>query len=277
MAFDLSSIQKTKNMTPPRIVIHGAEKVGKSTWAASAENPIFIRTEDGLNGINAQAFPLITHFYDVLHQLDFILAGEHQFKTLVIDSGDWLERHIHTFVCDQDNAETIAKAGGGYGNGYISAVNHWRTILNYLDRINRERSMVIIIINHSRVVQFNDPQTEPYDIYKMKLHSPKSGNGACELLQEWADVIGFASQNVFISKQDVASATGPKKDEKGAQVARGGVAGAMNKLHLVGRPAYMAGNRYNLPETIDLDWQKFRACLDAATQPAQPTQQPQGA
>ena len=36
MAISLSSIQKTKHATPPRLIIHGAEKVGKSTFAAQA-------------------------------------------------------------------------------------------------------------------------------------------------------------------------------------------------------------------------------------------------
>jgi len=266
MAISLNSIARTKHAAPPRILIHGPEKVGKSTFFAGgmvngvqhpgAPNPIYIRTEDGLNGIDTSAFPLAETFQEVLDALTVLATEQHDFQTVVLDSADWLERLIHAKVCADDNVRSIELAGGGYGKGYALALNHWREFLRALDYLNKERGMIVGIICHSVVVPFNDPEHEPYDRFEMKLHQPKKGTGGRDLLLEWADVVGFAQRKIFISKRDAAS---------GTKIARGANSGESNKLHLVGSPAYVAGNRYSLPPTIDLNWQAFADAIAAAT------------
>ncbi len=52
MAISLASISRTQRASaPPRIVVHGTQGVGKSTFAAGAYKPIFLPFEDGLTGI----------------------------------------------------------------------------------------------------------------------------------------------------------------------------------------------------------------------------------
>lgn len=53
----LETIQSDRENRPPRIMIYGSEGVGKSTFGASAPNPIFIQTEDGLGGTRLQQVP----------------------------------------------------------------------------------------------------------------------------------------------------------------------------------------------------------------------------
>ena len=69
MAISLQSIRREKASRPPIIVEYGPPGVGKTTWAAGAPGAIFIRTEDGLGNIEADAFPLATSFADVLEAL----------------------------------------------------------------------------------------------------------------------------------------------------------------------------------------------------------------
>jgi len=65
MAFNLQSISKTRRLEAPKILLAGEPKIGKSTFAASAPASIGICTEDGLAGVDAQAFPLATSLDDV--------------------------------------------------------------------------------------------------------------------------------------------------------------------------------------------------------------------
>jgi hypothetical protein len=58
--FDLKSINRTRRLEAPKILLAGEPKIGKSSFAASAPNSIGILTEDGLSGIDAQAFPMAT-------------------------------------------------------------------------------------------------------------------------------------------------------------------------------------------------------------------------
>lgn len=253
MAIDLNSIGKTKHASPPRMVVHGAEKVGKSTFCAQAPSPIFIQTEDGLAGIDADAFPLAQSYQDVLDALT-ALCGEHSYKTLIIDSADWLEKLIFSEVCQREGVTSIEKAAGGYGKGYLEALNLWREILSALNYLNKEKGMTIIFICHSKVMTFNDPTVEPYDVWKLKLHSPKSGNGSCELLMEWADVIAFAEKEKVI--RNVGEKNSDKKINRATDLKN-------RWLHLEGSPAFMAGNRYSLPAKVALSWDAFEQAFQA--------------
>jgi len=259
MAISLASIGKTKHKKPPRILIHGGPKVGKSTFFSQAPGAIFIPTEDGLSGIDAQAFPLARTMDDVFEAVHSLQTGDHDYQTAIIDSADWLERLIHVHICNQHRdkegnpVKSIELAAGGYGKGYLEALNWWRKLLWMLDELAASKLMTIGVICHSRIVTVNDPETEPYDCWKLKLHEPKNNNtGALSLLQEWADIIGFATKKVY-AKQSEAN------ENKYRGIATGG-----RELRLEGAPAYIAGNRYGMPSTIDLKWSALEEALAAS-------------
>src|SRR5690606_28999732 len=65
----LSQITCGKRPAPRRCMIHGVQGVGKSTWAATSERPIFIQTEDGLGEIDCAKFPVARGFADVMAAL----------------------------------------------------------------------------------------------------------------------------------------------------------------------------------------------------------------
>jgi len=57
MAISLASLRTNTALTPPRILMHGVAGVGKSTFAAEADRPVFIMTEDGLGKLQVPHFP----------------------------------------------------------------------------------------------------------------------------------------------------------------------------------------------------------------------------
>ncbi len=261
MAFSLDSITNSKGSSPPRILIHGMPKVGKSTFFSKAPNTLYMQIEDGLKGLSVDHTPVMKTFTDVIEVLDVLLTQKHEYKTLVIDSADWLEQLIHQQVCENSNVKSIAKADGGYGNGFISALNIWRVFLDKLNLLNTEKKMIIGVICHSSVIKFNDPETEPYDIFSLKLHSSSKGTGSGNLLQEWSDVIGFASKEISVTNKG----TDQQKIVRATELKGKGGSKASHKLHLVGEPAFVAGNRYSLPKCINLTWPEFETAFTAAT------------
>ena len=50
----LDTILTGKQTKPRRTMVYGIHGVGKSTFASQAPRPIFIQTEEGLNGIDTQ-------------------------------------------------------------------------------------------------------------------------------------------------------------------------------------------------------------------------------
>lgn len=251
MSISLSSISRTtRNSLPPRVVIHGAQKIGKSTFAAGAFNPIFIPLEDGLSGIETNSFPLLTSYGQVEEALRTLYAEPHEFGTVVVDSTDWLEPLIWKHVCDKNQWASIESPG--YGRGYIEANAIWRQFLDKLNALRMERGMAVILIAHSQVKRFEAPDSEAFDRYELKMQ-----RGALGLIVEWADCILFAQEETAI-----------KKEVNGQSTRARGVSTGRRIMHTNAKPSFIAGNRYNLPDVLPLEW----GALVGAMNPKAPAQ-----
>ena len=146
----LESITRGKENKPPRLFVYGQEGVGKTSLAASAPNPVFVQTEDGLGEIDTAKFPLAKSLNDVLNALAALRDEPHDFQTAVLDSADWLERLIWDKVCQDFGVRSIEKADGGYGKGYVHALTYWRQIVGLLDDLRSRRGMIVIVANINR-------------------------------------------------------------------------------------------------------------------------------
>lgn len=243
----LESITRGKENKPPRIFLYGQEGVGKSCTAAQAPNPIFIQTEDGLDEINTSKFPLAKNLNDVLNALAALRDEQHDFRTVVLDSADWLERLIWDKVCQDFGVRSIEKADGGYGKGYVHALTYWRQIVSLFNDLRNVRGMIVIVIAHSKVERFEDPENAAYDRYTPRLHK-----SATSLLCEWVDAVLFATKRFRVSREE---GTGFQGDRAIATAI--GANGGERILRTVGSPACIAKNRFNLPAEIPLSWQAF--------------------
>lgn len=221
---------------PPRIIVYGDHKVGKSSFASKMPSPIFIQTEDGLESLGVQAFEKATTFTDLIAQLKFLANEKHEFKTVVLDSLDWTEKLIWEDVCTKNNWSQIGE--GAYGAGYKLAINYWREVLVALDYLSNTRKMCVCLIAHAKVTKFEDPEKENYDRWNLDLHEKTS-----KMICEWADIIGFANLKTVVSvkKEDFGTVTKAKSTGE-------------RQICLNGKAAYEAGNRYGLPDTLPLEW-----------------------
>jgi hypothetical protein len=254
MAINLASIARSGTPKPPIMVIHGGPGIGKTTFAAAAPAPVFIRTEDGLGILSVDAFPVSVSWPDVVGAIGSLYQEPHDFQTVVIDSLSALEPLIWAQVAKDANKASIEDLG--YGKGYIAALDYWGQFLQGVAALRNDRGMLPVLIAHSDVIRYDSPEVEPYDRYQIKLHKR-----AFQLLYERADIIGFANWQTHVVKADVGF---------NQKVARG-VGTGERLLHLVERPAYIAKNRYNLPESLPLDWATFAAALSSAMGANQPT------
>ena len=111
--FDLKSITKTRRVRAPKICLVGAGKIGKTTFASQAPNAIGILTEDGADAVDANAFPLASSLQEVYSAIETLITNEHDFKTLFIDSLDWLEPMVQDHVCKANGWKNIEQPGFG--------------------------------------------------------------------------------------------------------------------------------------------------------------------
>lgn len=165
-------------------MIYGTEGVGKSTTASQAPSPVFIPTEDGLDQIACDSFPLAKSYGDVMQALSALYAEPHDYQTVVVDSLDWLERLIWDEVCREYGVKSIEKVDGGYSKGYSHALTQWRKVVEGLDALRNQRGMCVILLAHAKVEKFEDPESAAYDRYSpgftnTPLRSSPSGVTAC--------------------------------------------------------------------------------------------------
>ena len=241
MAFDLKSIRKNDAMAAPRIMVYGVEGIGKSTFGAGAPNPIYILTEDGLGSLNVDHFPLAQSFQDVMDAIATLYKENHAFETVAIDSLDWLEAIIQREIEQKYDAKDLA-----YGKGSLIAAERWREILDGLNALRNDKGMAVILIAHTTIKRFDSPEVEPYDRYQPKLQERSNA-----VVREWADAVLFANYKTIVKKDDVGF----------NQTNNRGISTGERLLFTSERPAYMAKNRYNMPESIPLSWDAFAEAI----------------
>jgi hypothetical protein len=245
MAFDLNSISKTKRLEAPKVLLAGEPKIGKSTFAAMAPNSIGILTEDGMSGIDAQAFPLAHTLDDVYSAIGTLLNEKHPFETVFLDSLDWCEPLVNAHVCKANGWKDIETPG--FGKGYVAAAAEWKNLLDGLEALRRQRGMGVILICHVKQQRIESPTHEGYDAWVLKLH-----NRASALVEEWCDIVGFAAHRIQIRKTDAGFGNKEAKANRTGE----------RMLHLEAHPAYPSGNRFGLLD-CPLDWSAFADQLTA--------------
>lgn len=250
MSFDLSSIKRGPDLKPPRLFVYAVEGIGKTTFAASAQKPIFIQTEDGLGALDVARFPMVERIDDVRNAIGTLYEQDHDFETVVVDSADWLEQIIAKEIESTHDAKELA-----YGKGALKQAEIWRELLDGLNALRNERGMSVILIGHCQIKRFDSPETEPYDRYMPKLQERSSA-----LVREWCDALLFANYRTVVKTTEV----GFKKE-----VSRG-ITNGERLLYTTEKPAYMAKNRYALPESLPLSWDALSNAIAGRVQSAQP-------
>lgn len=253
MAFDLASVTKGKRLRAPKIVIYGSEKIGKTTFASSAPASIGIITEEGIDAVDCSAFPRCKTFDDVMACITTLFRDPHDFRSVFVDSLDWLEPLIQARVCVDHKVANIEDIPYGKGFGY--AEDFWRQFFAGLDALRNERGMIVMCIAHQQITKVRNPTLpDDYDAFTLKLHKK-----ATAIVSEWADIIGFAAHQIHVRSTDAGF---NQKETKA-------VGTGARMLHLNPWPAFVAGNRYGIPD-VPLTWPHFAAALEQAMAPPQP-------
>lgn len=248
----LANITRGRVEKPPRVLIYGVEGIGKSTFGAGAPGVVFIPVEDGTAHLDVARFDKPTSWQDVLDAIEELTIGQHDFKTVAIDTIDALEVLCWAHVVAKKNDPKFRDLESfGYGKGYTAALDEWRVLLAKLERLWVQRGMTIVLIAHSWIKTFKNPEDEDFDRYQLKLHEKAGG-----AIRDWCDAVLFARYETF------ANTDGKTKRTRG-------VSTGARVLHTQRTAAFDAKNRYDLPETIPLDWEAFAAGVKAHA-PADP-------
>jgi hypothetical protein len=247
---------------PSRIVFHAVEKFGKTSFAAQVPGVVFGMSpgETGLlTLIDAGQLPEVAHFPewtswgDVFDWINFLTNEEHKYTALAIDTLNGIEKLCHAEVCQREFGGDWGEHGfAGYGRGVDVSLPEIRLFLAALDKLRVVRRMGVLMLCHTQILDFKNPQGPDYYRY-----IPAVNKKTWELVNRWADVILFGDFYTEAVK------------EKGQSRAKG-KGGQDRYIYTVRHAAYDAGNRYGLPEEINCGdsaahaWTEFSNAMKAS-------------
>ena len=230
---------KGKLKEPIRAVVYGKDGTGKTDFASQSPGSIWICTEQGTSQYDVNRFPEPKTMADVRDMITYLNQGNHNHRTLVIDSIDWLEPLIHKEV-EVEQCKDISKIG--FNKGYESALIKTRDFINSLPK-----NMNILAISHSRIKTFNDPgMGSGYDRYQLSQR-----DDTANVWRQWASEVLFLDYEVY----------------KGDSADKFAVGEGKRVMYTEERPSHQAKNRHNLPFRMSVDkgkgWKTLMDAIDA--------------
>lgn len=195
------------------------------------------RGEDGLLSLmDAGLLPPVAHFpecvsswADLMFCFKELLQAS-DFRTVVLDTLNGAERLAQEHTC-QTHCSGDWTSFDAYGRGVKLTLPYIIELTQALDRL-RERGKGIILLAHSQVKTFRNPQGPDYDRWE-----PVLAKESWAHLDRWADMVLFGQFEVIAEE---------KKGQKAK--ARGG---QTRLIQTERTAAYDAGNRLGLPEEIE--------------------------
>jgi hypothetical protein len=217
------------------ILIYGAPKIGKSTFCSQAENALFLATEPGLNCLPVFKSD-IRNWEELCLALKEVTVGDHQFKTLIIDTIDNAYNFCADFIC--------AKYGVDY-QGDLAHGKGWVLVSNEFNRVLTKMAHLpygLFLVSHAQDKEY---QGRTGSIIKTQPSLPER---ARKVVQGLVDIILYADIEESVS-------------ETGEPISK----------HVVRtKPTnrYEAGDRTNrLPEVVDLNYAAFKKAFNSQTKP----------
>jgi hypothetical protein len=228
--------KKTKPSTDPMtysILLYGQAKVGKSTFASQAENAVFLATEPGLNALSVFKVD-INNWAEMLQACRDLAKGEHEFKTVVIDTIDNAYDYCLEHVCRE--LKIAHPADADYGKGWAAVNNEFKRVLTKLAAL----PYGLLLISHSQVQEIK-ARTGSYDrVIPTLSKGPRH------------TVIGLVDMVLLCEAESVPGADGEQIERR--------------VIHTKPTPAYDAGDRTGrLPEQLPLDYKAFHKAFTKAT------------
>ena len=239
------NITKGRIKTPAKVVIYGPEGIGKSTLASRFPAPLFLDVEGGTHRLDVSrvsGIDTLAAFQMAIAELKRDTQG---YRTLVVDTADWLEGLIAAKVCADKGKQSLEDFP--YKAGYNIVVEEWRRLMDTINDMQRANGMDVVVCAHSttRKVQLPGEVTE-FDHYELKMLR-KSG----PILKEWSDFLLFLNYDIIV-----------QTDKNGKSYATGG----KRCVYTTHTATYDAKSREKLAAKILLDQGGAEAVIAAITQ-----------
>lgn len=230
-------IRRGKIQRPERVVIYGPEGIGKTTFAASFPDPLFIDTEGSTSDLDVARLPDPNSWRDITEEIFYVRDHPDICKTLVIDTVDWAEKLCARYIYQKHQVDGLE--GFGYGKGYVYLAEEFNRFLRALTAIS-DKGIHIVLTAHAAMRKFERPdESGAYDRWELKLEKKIS-----PMVKEWSTMLLFANYDIIVVK-----------DEKTKKSKAHGGSRVMYTTH---HACWDAKNRKGLPDKLPFSFDAIR-------------------
>jgi len=224
------TLEKTSDapLRAPKGIIYASTGVGKTIFGLNSYKRFVLNCENGTVYTKKGVTDYLRTWDEMFPWLEAMAYEEHNYKTFVVDTIDWLLRRIEEHVSSTGGKAngldaTLNKSHGGYGNGKQVLMNYiYQKVLPLLDAMVDRGIAVILLAHASRQNIIN------IDGVTIEKSTPDIHPVLQQTFVEWADFVGAAK----IEGQD-------------------------RVLFLNETGQMLAKNRYGIDEPIRFDWDSF--------------------
>ena len=244
------NIIRGKQPGAKKIVIFGPEGIGKSTFAASFPDPVFIDTEDSTKDMDVARFEKPSSWPMLKSQVQYVIDHPGTCRTLVIDTADWAEQLEISYLCSSKGWDGLE--GAGYGKGYTYSMEEFGKLLDLLTEVIK-RGINVVITAHAQLRKVELPEEMgAYDHWELKVSKK-----VAPMIREWADAVFFANYKINVVNVDNQGAA------KGKNKAQGG----RRVMYTNHTPFWDAKNRYGLPEELPFSYDSIKHVIEGGEAP----------
>tara|TARA_R110000822_G_scaffold17178_5_gene57962 strand:+ start:2798 stop:3595 length:798 start_codon:yes stop_codon:yes gene_type:complete len=241
-------IQKGKQGGPRRVLFHGTNFVGKTTFASQAFGGCLLANLEDDRDVDMDKSPPINswddwqEFWQYCH--DQMLRNTFQYKWIAIDTIDALQCVIEKKICEDHKVESMGSDKFSYGKGGKLIEAAWMRVKTQLDILHsvtmqqdesKRIPIGIILLAHSEAVKITPPDGPSYERWE-----PSVCSFARDLLCDWCQEVFFGDFQTYVSTEDT-----------GFNRTRNIAAGGNERfIRTVPNAGIRAKNRLNMPEEM---------------------------
>lgn len=220
-----------KIIGPQKVVIYGPEGIGKSGLGAQFPKPLFMDIEGSTAHLEVARTPRPTSWGSLLSMVNQLTSDPMDFKTTVIDTGDWAERLAIAQICAQHNMTSLG-GNDDYGKSYNLLKGEYGLLLDALTNLGEQTGMHVVVLCHAKRRKEQVPdEFGAFDAWTLAMEKRPT-----ELLLQWADMVLFCNYKVMVIED---AKTKAKKGTGGSRV-----------IYTTHHPCWDAKNRHELPAEL---------------------------
>lgn len=184
-------IESGRAIRPRRVLLYGPRGIGLSTFAAALPSPVFVTVDDSVAHLDCQRFPVARRFGGVMAALQELYVQPHDYRVVVIDPLDALERLVIDKLCRERGIEHVDDIL--FAKGYTLALTIWRQLLGRLDLLRTDIGLHCVLVARAQFERRGEAVGGGNAVALTERYVPGLDRQASALVQGWCDEIFFAA------------------------------------------------------------------------------------